>query len=152
MVNGARDVPLFRNSSLGQYQSQFIGIQVVQLSSIRIPTIQFKTVTKHISATMAWSRRNFQASAEFSRVSKRDQDQPEWQEFSAMPLSTKWRLATTLRLMKSCTMQVLCDFYWVLLILYKYHMSSHRSCLSKIPHECASHDTTRNFHFSKVVS
>lgn len=40
---------------------------------------------------MVGSIRSLQASAELAQVSRSDQDQPECQEFSAVPLSMKWR-------------------------------------------------------------
>ena len=70
---------LFRNSSLGQFQSLFV----------RIPRIQFNSVTEHESAMLALTSRNYQASAELALVSRSHQDQLECQEFFTMPLSMK---------------------------------------------------------------
>lgn len=70
---------LFRSSSLSWFQSPFV----------RIPAVQFRSVTQHKSA-MVGSSRNLQASAELARVSRSGQDQPECQEFSAVPLLSWW--------------------------------------------------------------
>ena len=61
---------LFRSSSLGGDSNLFVRIPRIQFSSVRIPTIQFKCVTKHKSATVARSSRNLQASAESARVTQ----------------------------------------------------------------------------------
>ena len=51
--------------------------------------------TKHKSAAVAWSSRNSQASTELEQVRGSNQNQPNNQGFSALPLSVKWGTAKT---------------------------------------------------------
>lgn len=66
-------------------------ITSVQLSSLRIPTVQYKSATKQESAMVAWFSRTYQASRELASGIRSYKDQPECQEFSALFLSTKSR-------------------------------------------------------------
>ena len=55
----------------------FVRIPAAQFSNARIPTVQFKSVTKHKSATAAQSSRNYQASTKNQpKVNRSNQDQP----------------------------------------------------------------------------
>jgi hypothetical protein len=80
-------VNLIRISSLGQFQSPFVSIPVVQFSNFKITRVLFKSISKH-ELTVAQSSRNCQASIKSAGVSRSDQNQPKCQEFSAVPLST----------------------------------------------------------------
>jgi hypothetical protein len=51
----------------GRLQSPFVRISVVQFSIVRIPTIQFKSVTKHKTAMAALSNRTPQTSVEWAQ-------------------------------------------------------------------------------------
>jgi hypothetical protein len=62
---------------------------VIPICIVRIPTIHFKSIIKHKSATVTQSSRSHQASDELVQVRRSYQDQLEWQEFSAVPLATK---------------------------------------------------------------
>ena len=73
---------LFRSSSLGVI---LISVEMlsVQFSSVRIPTVQFKGVTKHESTMVTRTSRNHKVSNELALVSGSNQDELACQEFSA---------------------------------------------------------------------
>lgn len=79
-----------------------------------------------------------------------DQDQMACEEFSAMPLSSKWRSAKTRDQLKAAHLAMPAPCHCPLSLIYtlrKPYVSFHGTCLSKITHELISHDTTRNFYF-----
>ena len=105
---------------------------------------------------MAQSSRNSQDSAKSAWVNGSDQNQlSHLEKFSAVPLSTKQRPAKMEKTQdqgSNAKLPIQAQLHGPLSSIYtlsKYHVSSHGSCLSKIPRESvlASHDISRNVHF-----
>ena len=137
---------LFRSSSLEQLQSLLLRVPAVRFSSVRIQTQINRGGTiqqKHPSlrcwmAMSQWDNPN----------------QSGLQEFSAVPLSTKWRSVKTQDQwsIAKLAMQVPSDCpLSPIYLLSKHHVSSHESCLNKTPPESASRDTTRHSHFILLI-
>lgn len=136
---------LFRSKSLGRFQSLFVRIPAVQLSSVRIQQSSSKVSPNmnqqqwHVPAEYTRPLPNPQESGGATRTSQNAR--------SSLPcLSTKWRSAKMQDQWKIAQLAIQVPSQFLLSPIYtlsKHHTSSHRSCLSKRSCESASHDTNR---------
>lgn len=143
---------LFRSSSSEQFQYPFVRILAVYLKSVRIPK-RTQQQCHDLEETISHPPNQHESSWT-------DQDQPWWQKFSAMLLSTKWISEYEgTRPVKYCKasyaitpslfiesylypFQRSCVLPWSL-----FQQNTMWVCLIKTPNMFASHDISRNFYF-----
>jgi len=98
MANRTKRYGSGKKQFFGGNSNLFFGTPAVQFSSVRIPTVKFKSVTnknKKKTPISVWSSRNHQASTKSAWGLRKEQNQQECQGFSAVPLSMKWRSGNT---------------------------------------------------------